>query len=138
MERTLVIFKPDCMTKKLVGETMRRLEAAHFEFRAIKMMQLGPDILREHYAHIADLPFFPEVEGFMSSSPVIVAILERDDAVDHLREILGPTDSTKAPAGTIRGDMGEDKMRNILHASDGPESAKAEIARFFQPDEIVG
>ncbi|MEO0796537.1 MAG: nucleoside-diphosphate kinase [Verrucomicrobiota bacterium] len=138
MEKTFIILKPDCMEKKLWGKALDRFAEAGFEIVACKMAKLGPEILREHYAHVADKPFFPEIEAFMSSSPVIMLILKGDDVINQVRELLGPTDSTKAPAGTIRGDMGETMMINVCHASDGPDTAAAEIKRFFSEDEIYG
>ncbi len=136
MAKTLIILKPDCMAKKLAGEVIRRFESENFSIRACKMTRLEADLLKEHYAHVADKPFFPEIEAFMSSAPVIVMVLEGDNVIERVRDLLGPTDSTAAPAGTIRGDMGTDMMRNIAHASDSPESAEAEIRRFFSPEEI--
>jgi nucleoside-diphosphate kinase len=102
------------------------------------MMRLTTALLREHYAHLVKLPFFPEIERFMGSRPVIVLILRGERAVERVRELLGPTDSTKAPKGTIRGDLGTDKMLNICHASDSDAAATAEIHRFFKADEIFG
>ena len=101
------------------------------------MQRLSSDTLREHYAHIADKPFYPEVEGFMQSSAVIALALRGENAIAHVRELVGPTDSTLAPKGSIRGDLGEDKMRNIVHASDSPEAAEAELQRFFNPGEVL-
>ncbi|RME70356.1 MAG: nucleoside-diphosphate kinase [Verrucomicrobia bacterium] len=135
-ERTLIIFKPDCMEKKLVGTVLARFEKAGFDIIACKMTRLQPEQLREHYAHVADKPFYPEIEAFMSSRPVIVAALEGEGVVGKVRELLGPTDSTKAPAGTIRGDFGTDMMVNVVHASDSVENGQKEIARFFKPEEI--
>ena len=95
------------------------------------MIQLDDDLLREHYAHVAHLPFFPEIAGFMSSRPVLAMILEGESIIQGVRDLLGPTDSTTAPKGTIRGDLGTDRMRNVVHASDSPENAQIEIERFF-------
>jgi nucleoside-diphosphate kinase len=92
---------------------------------------LDDGLLREHYAHVADLPFFPEIASFMSSRPVLALILEGENVVQGVRDLLGPTDSTAAPKGTIRGDLGTDRMRNVVHASDSPENAQIEIDRFF-------
>jgi len=136
MEKTFIILKPDCMEKKLWGKVLDRFAEAGFEIVACKMAQLGKDILREHYAHVADKPFFPEIETFMGSRPVILMVLQGEGVINKVRELLGPTDSTKAPAGTIRGDMGESVMINVCHASDGPETAEVEIKRFFSPDEV--
>lgn len=136
MNQTLIILKPDCMAKNLAGAVLDRFQKAGFAIVACKMMQLTSAVLREHYAHVADKPFFPEIESFMSSRPVIVLVLQGDQVIDRVRELLGPTDSQQAPKGTIRGDMGTDKMTNICHASDSPESAAAEIKRFFQSGEV--
>ena len=136
MERTLIIFKPDCISRRKIGATLARFEDLEFEVVACKMIALSPDVLRDHYAHIADKPFFPEIEGFMSSRPVIAAVLQGHGIIDRIRRIVGPTDSQEAPAGTIRGDWGTDKMLNIVHASDSAETARAEIQRFFNPEEI--
>ena len=136
-ETTLILLKPDCVTKSLAGETIKRFEAANLQIVGCKMQQLASETLREHYAHIADKPFYPEVEGFMQSSPVIAVALRGDNAIAHVRELVGPTNSAEAPKGTIRGDLGEDMMRNIVHASDSPGAAQAELKRFFAPGEVL-
>ena len=137
MQTTLVLLKPDCMTKNLAGEVIKRFEGAGLQILGCKMQQLSSETLREHCAHIADKPFYPEVEGFMQSAPVIALALRGENAIGHVRELVGPTDSTAAPAGSIRGDLGEDKMRNIVHASDSVEAAEAELKRFFNPGEVL-
>ena len=131
MEETLIILKPDCMEKRIAGEVIGRFENAGFSIVAAKVMQLDGTILCEHYAHIADLPFFPDIEAFMSSLPVMLMVLSGDGAIAKVRELLGPTNSTEAPVGTIRGDLGTDMMRNVVHASDSAESATIEKKRFF-------
>jgi nucleoside-diphosphate kinase len=136
METTLILLKPDCITKAHCGEVLQRFEKAGFRIRGCKMMRLGLEILREHYAHIAAKPFFHEVETFMQSSPVIAMALQADNVVEKVRELLGPTDSRKAAPGTIRGDFGVDVMVNVVHASDSLATAKVELARFFQPGEL--
>ncbi len=136
MERSLIILKPDCMEKRQAGTVIKRFENAGFQIVACKMLSLAPRVLKEHYAHVADKPFYPEIETFMASRPVIAMILRGDSVIEKVREILGPTDSREADPGTIRGDLGTDKMRNMVHASDGPETAASEIERFFSPDEI--
>jgi nucleoside-diphosphate kinase len=135
-ETTLILFKPDCMEKHLTGEVLKRYEDAGYAIRGMKMMRLEDAVLREHYAHIADKPFYPEVQGFMQSTPVIALALSGEDVVAKVRDLLGPTDSTLAPKGSIRGDLGENKMRNICHASDSVEAAEAELKRFFKADEL--
>lgn len=136
MEKTLIILKPDCMEKRLAGAVLDRFQKAGFDIVAAKLMQLNADLLREHYAHIADKPFFPALAEFMGSRPVLVVALQGANVIAKVRELLGPTDSTKAPKGTIRGDYGTDVSVNICHASDSPESAAAEIQRFFRPEEV--
>ena len=110
---------------------MARLEKEGMKILNCRMLRLNGPLLKEHYSHIAHLPFFPEIESFMSSGPVMAVALQGPKAIERVRELLGPTDSTKAPKGTIRGDWGKDKMHNVLHASDSAETAKAELKRFF-------
>ena len=131
MEETLIILKPDCMANKLAGEVISRFENAGFTIEAVKITQLDSAILREHYAHVADKPFFPEIEAFMSSRTVMPLLLAGENVVARVRELLGPTNSKDAPKGTIRGDLGTDMMRNVVHASDSLVAARAEKARFF-------
>lgn len=131
MEETLIILKPDCIQKGLVGQVITRFENAGFELVAIKIVQLNEKILREHYAHVADKSFFPEIQTFMSSCPVIPIILRGDGVIAKVRNLLGPTNSNEAPKGTIRGDLGTDMMRNVVHASDSPVTAEKEKKRFF-------
>jgi nucleoside-diphosphate kinase len=136
METSLILLKPDCITKGHCGDVLQRFEKAGFRIRGCKMMRLGDKLLREHYAHIAAKPFFPEVEEFMQSSPVIAMALEADGVIEKVRALLGPTDSKKAAVGTIRGDFGVDVMVNVVHASDSLETAKLELVRFFQTGEL--
>lgn len=139
-ETTLILFKPDAVAKGNVGTVLARYEAAGFQIKGIKMMTLSDEILAEHYSHIAEMPFFPEVRSFMQETPVIALALAGDDVIAKVRDLIGPTDSTVAAAGTIRGDFGDksgdSKMRNVCHASDSPEAAAAEIKRFFGAGEV--
>jgi nucleoside-diphosphate kinase len=135
-ETSLLLLKPDCVAKGLNGEVLRRLEAEGFRVRGIKMILLTDELLKEHYSHIADKPFFPDVANFMKSNPVIAVALGGDNVIAHVRDLLGPTDSKIAPKGTIRGDFGSDKMTNVVHASDSPEAAAVELKRFFKDGEI--
>jgi nucleoside-diphosphate kinase len=136
MQRTFVIFKPDCMEQRHVGTVLSRFEAAGFTIVGCKMARLSPQVLREHYAHVANKPFYPEIEAFMSSRPVIMMALEGENVVQKVRDLLGPTDSRKAAKGTIRGDFGTEMMKNVVHASDSVENAQAELARFFKSEEL--
>lgn len=136
MEKTLIIIKPDTFAKRKVGATIARFEDAGYDIVAAKMVRLEPGKLKEHYAHIADKPFFPEIEEFMRSQPVLLMVLAGTGVIDRIRNLVGPTNSQKAPAGTLRGDWGTDMMRNIVHASDSKESAEVEIDRFFGVAEV--
>lgn len=136
IQRTLILLKPDAVQKRICGSVLSRFEEAGLTIRGCKMIRLSPDILREHYAHIADKPFYPEVETFMSSLPVIALVLEGEDSVAAIRDMLGVTDSRKAAPGTIRSEFGVDMMVNVAHASDSPESAEAEVKRFFREEEL--
>ncbi len=135
-ETTLVLFKPDCVTKNLSGNVLSRFLDAGLEVRGIKMMTLSKELLKEHYAHVSELPFFPDIVAFMQSSPVVALALEGEGAITKVRDLLGPTNSKEAPAGTIRGDLGDDMMINVCHASDSPEAAAAELKRFFGEGEV--
>jgi nucleoside-diphosphate kinase len=135
-QQTFILLKPDAVEKKICGKVIARFEEAGFHIRGIKMIELSPELLREHYAHIADKPFYPEVEKFMSSVPVIGLVLEGDDVIAKVRDMLGVTDSRKAAAGTIRAEMGVDQMVNVAHASDGEDAARAEVKRFFKDSEL--
>jgi len=136
IETSLVLLKPDALEKGLIGQVLVRFQAAGFQIRGLKMMQLGEDLLREHYAHITHLAVFPQLIHFMSQTPVVAVALQGEDAIAKVRELLGPTDSKAAAPGTIRGDLGENKMINVCHASDSPESAAEELRRFFKDGEL--
>jgi nucleoside-diphosphate kinase len=136
-ETTLILLKPDTVTKGNCGEVLKRFETAGFKIRGLKLMQLDDAILREHYSHIADKPFFPDVAAFMQTSPVVALALSGENVVAAVRDMLGPTDSRKAEKGTIRGDLGVDNMINVCHASDGLEAAAAELKRFFKAGEVL-
>ncbi|MBM3231673.1 nucleoside-diphosphate kinase [Candidatus Peregrinibacteria bacterium] len=141
MERTLILLKPDAVTKGVCGTVIARFDEAGFTIRGCKMMELSSEILRDHYAHIADKPFYPEVEKFMQSAPVIALVLEGKDIINRMRDMLGVTDCLQAAPGTIRAELGskeagKSKMCNIAHASDSREAAETEVARFFEEGEL--
>jgi nucleoside-diphosphate kinase len=136
IETTLVLLKPDCLADRHCGNVINRFEAAGLEIVGCKMMLLADDQLAEHYAHILDRPFYPELKSFMQSSPVIALALSGENAVALVRELMGPTDSRKAAKGTIRGDFGRDVMFNVVHGSDSPGNATAELKRFFADNEL--
>ncbi|MBR1387410.1 MAG: nucleoside-diphosphate kinase [Alloprevotella sp.] len=136
MERTLVLLKPGTLQRALVGEVVSRFERKGLHLAGMKMMQLTDALLSEHYAHLADKPFFQRVKDSMMANPVIALCLEGTDAIEVVRTLCGPTNGRKAPAGTIRGDFSMSFQENIVHASDGPDTAAVEIARFFRPEEL--
>ena len=138
VERTLSIIKPDAVEKGATGEILRRFEAAGLRILGLKKLALSEALARGFYAVHKERPFFADLVRFMSSGPVVVSVLEGEGAVARNRELMGPTDSTKAPEGTIRGDFGTDIERNAVHGSDAPETARLEIAYFFNASEILG
>lgn len=136
MEQTFIILKPSTISRSLVGDVLTRFQRKGLRIAGIKMMQLNEPILREHYAHLVDRPFFPSLLRSMMATPVIVAVLAGKDAVAVVRAMTGATNSRLAAPGTIRGDFGMSGQENIIHASDCPENAVIEINRFFKPEEI--
>jgi nucleoside-diphosphate kinase len=131
MERTYIMLKPDAYKRKLMGEVIKRIENKGYLITNMKMMNLDKAILEEHYAHIADKPFFPEIVEFMTSAPCLGMIVEGKDAVEGMRQIMGVTDPAEAAPGTIRADLAILKGENIVHGSDSVENAEIEIKRFF-------
>ena len=136
MEKTLVLLKPSCVQRALIGEVVKRIENRGIIICGLKMMQLDEKILREHYAHLVDKPFFPSLAASMMASPVVAMVLEGVDIVEVFRKMTGVTNGRKAEPGTLRGDFCMSGQANIIHASDSVENAKIEIARFFKPEEI--
>ena len=136
MEKTLVILKPDCVQRGLCGAVLQRFERRGFSIAAMKMVKLGNSLLEEHYAHLKGKPFFPALVEFMSSSPVVVAVIEGKDAVEIVRKMCGATNARNAENGTIRGDFALSTQYNVIHASDSKETAEKEIKRFFKPEEM--
>lgn len=136
MEQTLVIIKPSGVDRRLCGQIINRFEAKGLVIAGLKMMQLDEPILREHYAHLVDKPFFPSLVKSMMATPVIVMCLAGADAVAVVRAMTGVTNGRKAAPGTIRGDFSMSGQQNIIHASDTPENAEIELKRFFRHGEI--
>lgn len=135
--RTLAIFKPDSVSAGRAGAILARLEQEGFRIRGLKRLRLAADQAREFYAVHRERPFFDGLVTFMTEGPVVVAALERDDAVAHLRKTMGATDSRKAEPGTIRNLHGTDIERNAIHGSDSAENAAREIAFFFSAAELL-
>ena len=136
MERTFIIFKPDCMQRRLVGRILARFEDKGFNIVAMKMLQVTPELAKQHYAEHVSKPFYPALEKFITASPVIATVIEGLEAIRVVRELLGATSGLKAVAGTIRGDFSLSRQMNLVHASDGPDAARREIELYFRPDEV--
>ncbi|HLC47515.1 MAG TPA: nucleoside-diphosphate kinase [Candidatus Norongarragalinales archaeon] len=136
MERTLILLKPDCLQRGLVGEVAGRFEKKGLKIVGMKMLRLQDAILDEHYSHLLGKPFFNGIKAFMKATPVIAMVLEGLECVEVVRTMCGPTNARKAAAGTIRGDYGMSVQSNIVHASDSIEAAEREIKRFFIKTEL--
>lgn len=136
METTLVIFKPSAVSRGIVGQVLDRFERKGLTIVGMKMMQLTEEILREHYAHLVDKPFFPSIVSSMMATPVICLALRGTDAIRVVRALTGATNGRDAAPGTIRGDYSMSNQANIVHASSCAEDAEAELKRFFKPGEI--
>jgi nucleoside-diphosphate kinase len=138
VQRTLSIIKPDATARPgVAGQILARFEEAGLQIVAMKKIQLSDELAKGFYAVHKERPFFGDLVKFMTSGPVIVSVLEGPDAIAKNRELMGPTNSEEAPAGTIRGDFGTDIERNAAHGSDGPDTARVEIAYFFNASEIL-
>lgn len=136
-QRTLSIVKPDAVAKGATGEILRRFEQAGLQIVALKKVRLTEEQAQGFYAVHKERPFYADLVKFMSSGPIVVSALEGLGAIARNRELMGPTDSTQAAPGTIRGDFGTDIERNAVHGSDAPETARVEIAYFFNAAEIL-
>ena len=137
-ERTLCIVKPDAMRKRVAGRILAMIEERGLVPVAARILTLVPGDAERFYAVHRERKFFPDLVRFMSSGPVLVAVLEGDEAIARWRDLMGPTDATKAPKGTIRGEFGTDVEKNAVHGSDAPETARAEIGFFFASLELPG
>lgn len=137
MERSLIIFKPDCVQRMLVGRILQRFEEKGLRIAGLKLQHSARAQVEKHYAVHKERPFYSALVDFMTSGPVIVAVLEGPKAITVVRNLLGATNGADAAPGTIRGDFGLDKQYNLVHASDGPETAKMEIELFFKSEELL-
>jgi len=135
-ERTLSIIKPDAVSHNHIGDILSRFEKHKLHIVAVKMLHLSEQQAKEFYAVHKERPFYQDLVDFMTSGPVLVSVLEGEDAIAKNREIMGATDPSKAEKGTIRKDFASSIEANAVHGSDGPETAKTEIAFFFSEDEI--
>ena len=136
MERTLVLLKPDCVQRRLVGTIIARFEAKGLNVIAMKMLRVTPELSKKHYAEHVEKPFYPSLESFITSSPIVAMILEGPEVIRVVREMLGATSGLKAAGGTIRGDFSSSKQMNLVHASDGADASAREIELYFAKSEI--
>ncbi len=136
MERTVILIKPDALNRELVGEIISRFERKGLKLVGIKLMQLSPELSKEHYSHLVGKGFYPELEEFMTHHPIVALALEGKDAVDVVRKLVGVTNAREASPGTIRGDLSMSVSKNTIHASDSKESAEKELKRFFKDEEL--
>lgn len=136
MERTAIIMKPDAVNRDMVGRILTRFEEKGLKIVALKMEQLKPYVLKEHYVHHKDKDFYEELIGFMSSIPCVLVVLEGKDAISVVRRMAGSTSGREAEPGSIRGDLSISTQQNLIHASATVEEAKKEIARFFKKEEL--
>lgn len=137
MERTLIIVKPDGVQRGLIGAILTRLEQRGLRFAALKLLQITPELAARHYAVHQGKPFYNGLIEFITSGPVVVAVIEGPQAIEIVRKTMGATNPTQAEPGTIRADLGLEIGRNLVHGSDGPDTAAYEIPLFFAEDEIL-
>ncbi len=137
VQRTLAILKPDCVRKKLIGKVIKRIEEEGFKIIAIKQIKLDSRTAGEFYAVHKERPFFYDLVSFMSSGPCVPMVLEKENAIEDFRKLIGATDPLKAEEGTIRKLYADNKEQNIVHGSDAPETAEYEIKYFFSTKELV-
>lgn len=135
-QRTLILVKPDGLQRRLAGEIISRIENKGLKIVGLKMMNVTPDLSRQHYAEHVEKPFYPDLEGFITSAPVIALAVEGPEAISVMRTLIGSTNGREAAPGTIRGDYGCSRQMNLIHGSDGPEAAARELSIYFKDGEI--
>jgi nucleoside-diphosphate kinase len=136
-ERTLIILKPDAVQRGLVGKIISRFEEKGLQVVGMKMLRISPDLAARHYAVHQGKPFYDSLVKFMTSSPVVALCLQGKGVIEISRKMMGATACFKAEPGTIRGDFGVSNTNNLIHGSDGPETAQAELALWFKPEELL-
>jgi nucleoside-diphosphate kinase len=136
MERTLILLKPDCVQRRLMGRVIQRFEDKGLNFIAMKMMRVKPELAKRHYAEHVNKDWYSALEGFITGGPIVAAVVEGLEAIRVVRQMLGATSGLKAAPGTVRGDYSSSRQMNLVHGSDGPEAAAREIALYFREDEL--
>ena len=136
VERTLILIKPDGVQRRLTGRILVRLEEKGLKLIGLKLIRVTPELSKKHYAEHVSKPFYPTLEEFITSGPVVAVCAEGPEAVSVVRTLMGPTNGRQAAPGTIRGDFGLSRQMNLIHGSDGPEAAQREIGLYFKPEEL--
>lgn len=136
IQKSFVMMKPDAVSRRLMGKILSRFEEKGLQVIAVKLMQIDEDLAKTHYGEHADKPFFDDLVSYITSSPSLAMVIKGEEAITTIRKMVGATNPLEADLGTIRGDFAMDTGRNIIHASDSPESAEREINLFFNEDEI--
>lgn len=136
IERTLVLLKPDAVSRRLCGPLITRFEGRGLKLVGLKLLRVTPELSRQHYAEHVSKPFYPQLESFITSGPIVALALEGPEAIAVVRAMMGPTNGRQAPPGTIRGDFGLSRQMNLVHGSDGPEAAARELAIYFTTAEL--
>ena len=137
MQQTLILLKPDCIQRRLIGEIIGRFERKGLRLAALKLVQASRQLAEQHYAVHKGKPFYESLLQFLTAGPTVAMVWEGREAVAVARTLMGATDGTKAPPATIRGDFAISVQNNLVHGSDSPENAAAEIALWFKPEELV-
>ncbi len=135
-ERTLILFKPDAIQRRLIGRLLARIEDKGFNIIGLKMLQVTAELARQHYAEHVHKSFYPNLESFITAAPVVALVVEGPGAISVLRTMMGSTNGREAAPGTIRGDFGTSRQMNLIHGSDSPEAAEREIGIYFRPEEL--
>jgi nucleoside-diphosphate kinase len=136
-ERSLILFKPDAVERRVCGRLLSRIEDKGLNLVGLKLLQVTPELSKQHYAEHVAKPFYPDLEAFITAGPVIALVVEGPEAIKVMRTLLGSTNGREAVPGTIRGDFGQSRQMNLVHGSDSPESAAREIAIYFKDSELV-
>ena len=137
LERSLILVKPDGVERRLVGTIIGRIEAKGLSLVGLKMLQITAELSRQHYAEHVEKPFYPELEAFITSGPVVAMVVEGPEAISVMRTLMGKTNARESAPGTIRGDIGASRQMNLIHGSDSPESAAREQQIYFTESELV-
>ena len=137
METTLILLKPDCIERRMIGKILARFEEKGLQIVAMKLMRIDADLAKRHYAEHVEKDFYISLEQYITSGPVVAALITGPEAIRIVRAMVGPTNGMNAPAGTVRGDFSISCQKNLVHASDSPESAERETAIFFDPSELL-